>query len=254
MKQVIQSVLGWAGLELRRKLPEEVQMPVELSDAERELLKYVRRNDLTMVSNERLFATLMACKHVIDRGVEGDFVECGVWRGGNALVAAGVFKQSGSAKAVYLFDTFAGMVEPTSADVAFDGKLATTEYTAHASGGGPGWCSASLDEVRGNFKRANLLGETIHFVAGDVVETLGREELLPGKISVLRLDTDWYESTKFELEILYPRLSIGGVLIVDDYGHWGGAKKAVDEYFEAHGNRPFLQFSDYTGRIGVKYA
>lgn len=254
MKQVIQSVLGWAGLELRRKLPKDVQMPVELSDAERELLKYVRKNDLTMVSNERLFATLMACKHVIDRGVEGDFVECGVWRGGNALVAAGVFKLSGSAKAVYLFDTFAGMVEPTSADVAFDGKLATTEYNAHASGGGAGWCSASLEEVRGNFKRANLLGATIHFVAGDVVETLGREELLPGKISVLRLDTDWYDSTKFELEILYPRLSIGGVLIVDDYGHWGGAKKAVDEYFEAHGNRPFLQYSDYTGRIGVKYA
>jgi hypothetical protein len=80
-----------------------------------------------------------------------------------------------------------------------------------------------------------------------------QEELLPKKISVLRLDTDWYDSTLLELEILYPRLSVGGVLLIDDYGYWSGAKKAVDEYFEKNGNRPFLQYTDSTGRTGVKH-
>jgi O-methyltransferase len=77
-------------------------------------------------------------------------------------------------------------------------------------------------------------------------------QTLPNKICVLRLDTDWYESTKKELEILYPKLSINGCLIIDDYGHWSGAKKATDEYFETHHNRPLLHCIDYTGRAAVK--
>ena len=78
--------------------------------------------------------------------------------------------------------------------------------------------------------------ERIHFVRGPVEETLPAGA--PDEIALLRLDTDWYESTRHELEHLYPRLAAGGVLLVDDYGHWEGARKAVDEYFADHGDRP----------------
>ena len=74
----------------------------------------------------------------------------------------------------------------------------------------------------------------------------------PTAVALLRLDTDWYLSTKHEMEHLYPRLSAGGVLIVDDYGHWDGARQAVEEYFLTHGDKPLLARTDYTGRLAVK--
>lgn len=90
------------------------------------------------------------------------------------------------------------------------------------------------------------LSSQVILIEGDVLETLVKTQNIPGKISVLRLDTDWYESTKKELEVLYPKLAVGGVLMIDDYGYWGGAKKAVDEYF-ADIPRPFLQYTDSAG-------
>ena len=87
---------------------------------------------------------------------------------------------------------------------------------------------------------------------GKVEDTLPK--ISPDEISILRLDTDWYESTRCELEVLFPKLSVGGVLIIDDYGHWQGCRKAVDEYFSKHGIRMFLQRIDYTGRVGIKIA
>lgn len=248
MKKFVKSIFNSVGLDIRKKVN-----PVELSDADNDLIKFVRKNDLTMVSDDRLYTTLMACKHVLERKVNGDFVECGVWRGGNAILAAGIFKQYGSQKRTYLFDTFSGMTEPISDDVSYTGKVAKKWYELKKKADHIDWCYASLDEVRKNFEKAELLDEKVSFVRGDVLETLQNNELLPEKISVLRLDTDWHESTKAELEILYPRLSIGGVLIIDDYGHWSGSKKAVDEYFETNGNRPFLQYTDFSGRAGVKH-
>jgi O-methyltransferase len=116
------------------------------------------------------------------------------------------------------------------------------------------WCYASLDDVKANFRNAGLLDDNIIFVQGDVAVTLEVPNNLPERIATLRLDTDWYESTKKELQILYPRLSVGGVLIIDDYGYWAGAREAVDEYFKGCNNRPFLVYNDYTGRAGVKVA
>ena len=114
------------------------------------------------------------------------------------------------------------------------------------------WCYASFADVRQNFEKRGF-NSNIEFVKGDVCKTLDDYfEMLPKNISILRLDTDWYESTKKELETLYPRVSNGGCLIMDDYGHWSGAKKATDEYFDLNGNRPFLSYSDYTGRVAVK--
>jgi O-methyltransferase len=244
------------GLEISRRRREPATkasaFPVELTAEERELFLHVREHDLTMVSDERLFTTIMACRFVLERGIAGDFVECGVWRGGNALLAAGVFKAHRADRNVYLFDTFAGMTAPTefdreaAANAAAAAKFESLQREAYNE-----WCYASLQDVRANFSRAGLLDDRVVFVPGDVVATLDGD-VLPERIAVLRLDTDWYESTKKEFEVLYPRLSLGGVLIIDDYGHWAGARKATDEYFAAHGHRPFLQYTDYTGRVGVK--
>jgi hypothetical protein len=86
-------------------------------------------------------------------------------------------------------------------------------------------------------------------IAGKVEETL--PEHAPESIALLRLDTDWYESTRHELEHLFPRVVAGGVLLLDDYGHWKGSRKAVDEYFAAQGITMLLNRVDYTGRLGI---
>ena len=167
MKKVANSILNAIGLDIRRKV-----VPKELSDAEKDLIKFVHENKLTMVPDDRLYATLMACKYVVERGVDGDFVECGVWRGGNAILAAGVFKQQGSKKRTYLFDTFAGMTEPTSVDISFKGKAAKEKYDINKKYDHNDWAFASLEEVRSNFEKAKLLDDNISFVKGDVLKTL----------------------------------------------------------------------------------
>ena len=87
-------------------------------------------------------------------------------------------------------------------------------------------------------------------VKGKVEDTLPGHA--PDHIAVLRLDTDWYASTKHEMEHLYPRLARGGVLIIDDYGHWAGSRQAVDEYLAEHGIHLLLNRTDYTGRMALK--
>jgi O-methyltransferase len=255
LKKIVQNTFNTLGYEIRRvsKNISDRSMPVELNDSEREIVHYIMSNKLTMVSYERLWTTVMACKYVVDREIEGDFVECGVWRGGNALAAAEIFKLHNSKRNVWLFDTFKGMTAPTDFDVqASDGRTARTQYEADQKETHNEWCYSSIEDVRQNFANRGLT-TNIHFVQGDVCQTLNSEpSKLPNKISVLRLDTDWYESTKKELEVLYPKLTVGGCLIIDDYGHWSGSKKATDEYFEKNQNRPFLQHTDYTGRVAVK--
>jgi O-methyltransferase len=237
LKKIARSALNAAGFDLRRIQPKPTldlrAFPVELSKEDRAVFDYVRTNALSMAADDGLYATLLACRYAAEAHIPGDFVECGVWRGGNAILAADVFKRLAPSKKVYLFDTFSGMTAPT----AHDGEVAASEYHQ-------GWCLASLDEVRDNFTKYRLDAE---FIVGDVMMTLAQA---PETISVLRLDTDWYETTKHELEVLYPRLSTGGVLMIDDYGHWVGARKAVDEYF--NGRRPFFSYLDYTGRIAIK--
>lgn len=228
----------------------DIAFPVECDEGDRAILAHVLDAGLTMVSHERLFTTLMACKHVCHSGLDGDFVECGVWRGGNAMVAADVFRRAAQPRQCWLFDTFTGMTEPTDADVRRNGEGARETYLSKQRSDHNEWCYASLEDVQDSFRVAGLT-QNVHCIKGDVLNTLADQRNLPSKISVLRLDTDWYESTKAELEVLYPRLVPGGILIIDDYGHWQGARKAVDEYFLSV-PRPFLQYTDATGRVGVK--
>jgi O-methyltransferase len=248
-RSIARAALKAAGLELKRIdelkriTPPKIDLrsfPTELSEGDRAVFDYVRQNDLSMATDDRLYATLLACRYAAEANIPGDFVECGVWRGGNAILAADVFKRLAPTKKVYLFDTFAGMTAPT----AHDGSGAVLEYKQNQRADYNEWCLCPLEEVKSNFAKYRLDAQ---FIVGDVMKTLSAA---PETISVLRLDTDWYESTKYELETLYPRLCSGGVLMIDDYGHWRGARKAVDEYF--HGRRPFFNYIDYTGRAAVK--
>ncbi|WP_449416926.1 TylF/MycF/NovP-related O-methyltransferase [Phormidium nigroviride] len=201
----------------------------------------------TMTSIEALFALYTSVNYVLDREIPGDIVECGVWRGGSALLAALMMKaRKVSDRQLYLYDTFQGMPTPTEFDVDKYGRTGFEMMEQY--GDEIGWCYASLEDVQAAFSVHNFDFE-IHFVQGDVIETL--EKIKPEIISVLRLDTDWYESTALEFQLLYPRLSTGGVLIVDDYGCWAGSRKATDDYFrEVPG--PMLTRIDKEVRLGIK--
>lgn len=198
----------------------------------------------TMTSPERIAAVIHAVRYIEAAGVAGDFVECGVYRGGSSMAAALALK---TPRPLRLFDTFEGMTAPTAADTRPGGQTAASMLEG-AGQSDTILCYSSLDEVRANMASTGYPADQITYVKGRVEDTLPSGA--PDAIAILRLDTDWYESTRHELACLYPRLSPGGVLIIDDYGHWTGAKKAVDEYFA---DAPLmLTRIDYTGRVAVK--
>ena len=198
----------------------------------------------TKSSPARLAAMETALLRIKD--IPGDIVECGVWRGGNIILARKVLPD----RVCWLYDTFAGMTKPQAVDVSRNGHAAIDRYKIKTENGRR-WAAASVEEVRQNLEATDTLDDSkLRFVVGPVEETLPLGENRPERIALLRLDTDWYESTRIELEILYPLLAPGGVLIVDDYGHWMGAQKAVKQYFGA--NMPEMNWIDYTAISLVK--
>jgi len=241
-------VLERRGWELRRR-DESAE-----ADMEPEFLElHALCSAYTMTSVERMLALYEAVRHVVRSGIPGDFVECGVWRGGSSMLAALVLDRLGDAeRRLYLYDTFAGMPEPGELDVDVLGQSAHPHWQSEQRGDVNEWCYSSLEEVRRNLRSTGFPAERVSLVEGRVEETI--PATAPETIAVLRLDTDWYESTLHELKHLYPRLSPGGVLIVDDYGHWAGARAAVDQYFAELADPPLLNRVDYTGRVGVRVA
>jgi len=207
--------------------------------------------DYTMTSQARQRAMIDAVRYVSARGLQGSIVECGVWRGGSSMLAALVLAQAGDLdRDLYLFDTFTGMTPPTDDDIAVDG-VSAKEHLINDVEKKIVWCIAGLEDVKRNMASTGYPSDRIHYVQGPVEQTVG-EAVPPGPIALLRLDTDWYASTRHEMEHLFPRLLPGGVLIIDDYGHWQGARKAVDEYFHHHGLHLLMHRLDYTGRMLIK--
>ncbi len=202
----------------------------------------------TLTSYERIAAMADATRHVARAGIPGAIVECGVWRGGSIMAAALTLLQEGELRDLYLFDTFAGMTPPKDCDIDHEGTPAQKLYPLLQNEATGGWCYASLEDVRQNVLSTGYPEERIHFIKGDVLETIPHGDL--NEIAILRLDTDWYELTLHELTQLYPRLRPGGILIIDDFGYWQGCRKAVLEYFGRSG--PFLSIIDQTGRLAVK--
>lgn len=173
-----------------------------------------------------------------------------VERGSTMLVALDLLRLGASDRNLYLYDTFSGMSEPTEKDININGTAALPKWKSLMRGSINDWDYAPLNDVQANVLSTGYSADHIHFVEGKVEDTI--PGTLPAKIALLRLDTDWYESTLHELTHLFPRLVRGGVLIIDDYGHWKGAHQAVDEYLAKHGIKLLLNRIDYTGRIGIK--
>ncbi|HXO65098.1 MAG TPA: TylF/MycF/NovP-related O-methyltransferase [Steroidobacteraceae bacterium] len=239
---------GW---QLVRTLMAPGALP-EATTRDIETLRSVRA--YTMTSTERQWALINAVRYIVQARIPGDLVECGVWRGGAAMaVALTLIDSNDRERGLWLYDTFTGMTEPGSVDRrSSDGAAAHETWARQRRGDGENeWCRASLEDVRANIEHTGYPTGRIRYVKGPVEHTLLATENRPQRIALLRLDTDWYESTRVELEQLYPRLSPGGVLIIDDYGHWEGARKAVDEFFAARGERLLLNRIDDTGRIAI---
>ena len=191
----------------------------------------------SLLSEERLRANIAAVRYVNREGIPGDIVEAGVWKGGSMLAMMLAHDKSPVPRMFHLYDTFVGMTEPTDNDADFNGVSAELTMLHN-----PDFrCISSLEEVKGNIARHTGIVPQYH--EGDIL----LNTFVPKEIAVLRLDTDWYESTKHELDTFYDSVVPGGVVIIDDYGHWKGCKKAVDEFLEVH-PEIVLQEIDYTGR------
>ena len=225
-------------------------VPGDLAADIRETILAVR--PFTLTSVQRIAALCEACRYLSTRGVVGDVVECGVWRGGSMMAVARTLRHDGDAgRTLHLFDTFEGMPPPTEHDVAPSGETAATLLgAADREVADSIWCVAGVDEVVRNMTSTGYDPALVRYVKGKVEDTIPRAA--PERIALLRLDTDWYESTRHELVHLFPRLVPGGILILDDYGHWEGAREAVDDYIREHRLKLYLQRIDYSGRLAVK--
>lgn len=250
-KKVIRGTLRRIGLDIARlKDPRDGPLfPADFDGPTQDLCRSVR--PFTMTSPERLFALREGIKYVVRHKVPGDIVECGVWKGGSMMAVARTLQGLGDTnRNLYLFDTFEGMPAPGEQDVSLNDEPAEELLSKSDKKSSAVWAYSTLEEVNLNLLSTGYPENRLSFIKGRVEETI--PENAPSQIALLRLDTDWYESTYHELVHLYPRLSPGGVLIIDDYGHWKGARRAVDQYFEENNLPLLLNRIDYTGRTCVK--
>jgi len=205
----------------------------------------------TMTSKYALCALRLAVEYIVDRDVPGDIVECGVWKGGSMMAVARTLLEFNSAdRTLHLFDTFDQMSEPTEVDRTVTGKSAAEILDGLAPEPGKPWQCCTMEDARANLLSTGYPAAKMAFVKGKVEDTI--PESAPRQIALLRLDTDWFESTYHELTHLYPRLSDGGVPIVDDYGYWQGARKAVDLYINEHQLKILLTRVDDSARMSLK--
>jgi O-methyltransferase len=227
--------------------PKAKPFPRYYDEETRAVIRAVR--PWTMTSREKLFGLVVAVRYVVDNDIPGDVVECGVWRGGSMQAIARVLAAHGSTdRELHLFDTFEGMPPPSEEDVRRGGRPAA-ELLATRPRSSSIWAIADLEDVRAGMEQVDYPPERIHYHPGMVEETIPAGA--PERIALLRLDTDWYASTRHELEHLYDRVSPGGVVIIDDYDYWEGSRRAVDEFVAQTGARLLLAPMG-SGRIAVK--
>lgn len=220
-------------------------LPRDFDELNRRIYNAVK--DYTMTSPERVNALTEAVRYIIHENIAGALVECGVWKGGSVMAMALTLKEMGAVREIYLYDTFSGMPAPSEDD----GERAKKFFNKYrVSKDSSRWLFSPLEEVQKNLAQTRYPAETFHFIQGRVEDTI--PENIPEKISLLRLDTDFYASTKHALTYLFPLLSPKGIIILDDYGCWKGAKKAVDEYIQENKLCIYLHRIDDQGRMAIK--
>ena len=245
IKNIIKKILSIFNLQIVKKINKD-NFPNETKKIVKNIINTC--NKFSMTSKFRMWVLSEAIRYVKNKKIEGDFVECGVWKGGNIILFQKLNLLYDLKKKIYGFDTFEGMCEPGEFDKhkgISATKIAKSEGVQKISD----WCNATIEEVLANINN-NTEIKNIKLIKGKVQNTLLEKKNLPQKISILRLDTDWYSSTKIELEILYKLLVKNGVLILDDYGYWEGQKKATDEFFKK--NNIWLHFVDEGCRYLIK--
>ena len=228
----------------------ENQKIIELTHNEKELIDLVK--SYSMTPQIRIYNLIKALKHINHKKILGDYVECGVWKGGNIILFKKIIELTNdSNRKIFAYDTFEGMTEPDKNDFDISKNLnAKILMNKDKEKKTNIWGVCSLEDVKNNIQSNVKNIDNIRFIKGPVEKTLDIQDNLPEKISLLRLDTDWYSSTRKELEILYKKVSPGGIIIIDDYGHWGGSKKAVDEFFLD--KYVWMHYIDYACRLIIK--
>jgi O-methyltransferase len=226
----------------------------EFKDMEPDFLDaYDRCKAFTMTSIERLYSLYKCVEYLGASGIPGDLAECGVWRGGSCmLMALALLRQRDTTRRIFMLDTFEGHPRPDAEkDIDIWGNRAVDEWQRReASGQGREWGFASIAETQANLTSTGYPRDRLMFVEGMVERTV--PDVRTERLALLRLDTDWYHSARAALHHLYPKLVPGGVLIIDDYGHYKGQREAVDAYFREIGCTPLLHRIDYSCRVMVK--
>lgn len=213
---------------------------------------YETTRHMTTSSVDRMYALYLAAQYISRSKIPGDIVECGVWQGGSSMIAALTLLGCGDRdRKLWLYDTYAGQPEPGETDFqANDGSDPHRRWAETQHGEINDWAFVPVEQVKANMLSTGYPEENLALIKGDVEETIPGDA--PEKIALLRLDTDWKSSTYHELEHLYPRLSPGGVLIIDSYGWWTGCREATDQYLAENETQILLNRIDEAGRIGIK--
>jgi hypothetical protein len=190
----------------------------------------------------QLLDGVVALQYILDNKIEGCLVECGVESGNFEYVWINELIKQNEIRDIYMYDTFGGLTEPGEFDYTCVNavhynmskeEVLSTWKAQKINDQTNAWCYTPLEKVKERLESTGYPQENLHYIVGDVLETLKDEKNIPGKIAILRLDTDWYESSKFELEQMYNNVVVGGVIIFDDYYMWDGQRRATDDYFKS---------------------
>lgn len=196
----------------------------------------------TMIGRKRLENIQVCLESVLNDNIPGDVIETGVWRGGSTIFMRGILKAYGvTDRLVWVADSFEGLPPPDADNYPADKGMEFSNIPELA---------VSVDKVRDNFSRYGLLDDQVRFLKGFFRDTLPTAQI--ERLALLRLDGDLYESTMQGLTYLYPKVSVGGFVIVDDYGALDACKRAVHDYLDSETLRPQIQRVDWTGAFWRK--
>lgn len=255
-KKIIKKILQYTGYEIKRILPKKSYAFEYIEEIEAAIALVEKHTMLSPLKLGTLYEQVIFCEK---NKIEGAFVECGVWKGGAVgVMAIANLKHGEERRRIFLFDAFDDICQP---DAEIDGKLAIEDVEL-LLGKKVNDLSGEITPIKGIYDYfgghgtieicKNLLVDKINYEKGKInfckgwfEQSMDQYAKSIDKIAILRLDADWYSSTKTCLDALFDKVVVGGFIIIDDYGRYEGCKKAVDEFFEKRGIRPFMSYSDY---------
>jgi len=248
LKKTLKKVFNFLGLEIRRKNSWYEKYRDSVVEIDKNLEKILKKSENYInASLPNRWGIIQSLQHVKRNKIKGDIVETGVFHGGGIIFLNDILKYLKLKKTIWGYDTFEGIpnINLKKDRILGSKKIKHVKKRDNMDKN----MYPTLDTVKNNLKKNNVKNQ-INLIKGDTKKTLKINKHLPKKISFLRLDTDFYESTLNELKTFYPKISKNGILMIDDYGHHVGCRKAVDEYFK--NKKIWLHRIDYTARLIIK--